>query len=139
MNMGNQASGNAAVARIEQLLGHGMLEAAESACREVVESTPRESRAWALLGRVFAMQRRWTDAEPTLRQAVSLDKRDASSWTNLAVALRGQGRAAEAEKCSRKAVLYDGSSFANWAVLGGCLLDQGRRDPSRLPGASEAL
>src|SRR5580765_316416 len=89
---------NAALARIEALIGQGHLQQAESSCHELLKHAPREPKAWACLGLIALWGERLADAESAMRQATALDRYNGSYWSNLAVAVFGQGRWKESEE-----------------------------------------
>src|SRR3954470_22030195 len=96
-----------AITRIEELARIGMLDAAESECRELLGVAPQQHRAWAWLGMLSLARGRPSDGEAALRQAVSLEPRDGQYWNSLALALRMQGKAAEGESAARNSLSLD--------------------------------
>jgi predicted O-linked N-acetylglucosamine transferase (SPINDLY family) len=114
-----------AIARIEDFVRLGLLDAAQAACRELIAQTPQEHRAWALLGAAAIAGGRPAEAEPALRQAVALAPQQARYWNHLSLGLRLLGKPVEAESAARQAVALADIS-EHWAGLGNCLFHQAR-------------
>src|SRR3954467_45065 len=103
----------------------GMLDAAESACRQLLAAAPRDHQAWALLGAMALARGKPADGEAALRKAIGLAPRDGRYWNSLALALRMQARSVEGELAARNAIQFDDVADY-WATLGACLSDQQR-------------
>src|SRR5262245_15376571 len=116
-----------AIARIEDLVRLGMMDAAEQACRDLLAQAPQEHRAWAWLGMLKLISHQGAESEAAIRQALAIFSGSAHYWNTLSIALRLQARFAEAEKASRQALaLEDASEY--WSGLGDSLFDQRQWD-----------
>jgi predicted O-linked N-acetylglucosamine transferase (SPINDLY family) len=115
------------IARIEELVRLGMIDAAQQGCRQLLAEAPQEHKAWAWLAMLALVQQRAAEAENAIRRAVSIFSGDARYWNTLSIALRLQARFMEAESAARQALaLEDASEY--WAGLGDCLFDQRQWD-----------
>jgi protein O-GlcNAc transferase len=116
-----------AIARIEELVRLGMMDAAEQACRQVLEHDAREHKAWAWLAMLMLVRQQAAEAEAAIRQAISIFSGDARYWNTLSLALRLQSRFADAETASRQSLALDDTS-EYWSGLGDCLFEQRQWD-----------
>lgn len=70
------------------------IQGAATLARTVIDSTPREARAWALLGQILLAERKYDEAIPVFNYAIQFDPDNQHYWEllNEATALR-EGRA----------------------------------------------
>jgi protein O-GlcNAc transferase len=113
---------------VEELIRQGKWEAAEAACRGLLEVTPARAFAWASLGVIALQGNRFVEAAEALGKAIELEPRDASSWHNRSVALCAGDDIEQAERCSRQAVSLNRSQPDFWLQLGNLLFRQQRFD-----------
>ncbi len=111
------------IARIEDLVRLGMLDAAEQAASDLTVQAPQEDKAWAWLGMLKLVRQQGAEAEAAIRRAISIFSGNARYWNSLSLALRLQLRFPEAESAARQALaLEDNAEY--WSVLGDSLFDQ---------------
>jgi predicted O-linked N-acetylglucosamine transferase (SPINDLY family) len=111
------------IARIEDLVRLGMIDAAEQAASDLTIRAPQDDKAWAWLGMLKLVRHQGVEAEAAIRRALTIFSGNARYWNSLSLALRLQSRFAEAEKAARQALaLEDHAEY--WSVLGDCLFDQ---------------
>ena len=103
------------LARAEELTQSGQLAAAEAAAKSVLQISPREERAWHLLGVIYLMAGVNKAAEAAFREATSIAPTNGDYWSNLSIALHVQDQLAEAEACARrsKAGAFEAASSTN--------------------------
>jgi predicted O-linked N-acetylglucosamine transferase (SPINDLY family) len=117
------------IARIEQLVRLGMMDAAEQACNDLLQQAPREHKAWFWLSMLKLIRQQGAEAEAAIRQALAIFSGDAQYWNLLSLSLRLQSRFADAETAARQALaLGDASDY--WSGLGDCLFNQQQWDPA---------
>lgn len=100
----------------------GRFDAAERACREVLEGDPVEARALLLLGAVLRATGRLDEAVATARRA-AMAGASAEAHTELGLALRAQDRLVEALGSFRRAVEADTRHGRARLALGATLLE----------------
>ncbi|GBD33543.1 hypothetical protein HRbin33_02537 [bacterium HR33] len=84
------------LARAEDLLARGDLDAAEHAARQIEGGFPQEAACHLVLGKVAAARGRDVEAEESLRRAIRLDPSLADAYRFLGDVLARQGRFTEA-------------------------------------------
>jgi protein O-GlcNAc transferase len=116
--MPEQPSLDAAIAQIEEWMRRGALDAAESSCRQVLQHSPEDSRAWNCLGLITLVRGAFDQAEAALKRAAALAPGNADAWNNLSAALFQQGKLDEAAECARSAIAHGNATAAPWLNLG---------------------
>src|SRR6476646_10217102 len=95
------------IARIEDLVRLGMLDAAEQAASDLTIRAPQDDKAWAWLGMLKLVRHPGVEAEAAIRRALTIFSGNARYWNSLSLALRLQSRFAEAEKAARQALALE--------------------------------
>ncbi len=102
----------------QQLLQAGHLDSATELLRQHVNARPRDHEAWALLGQIASMERRFADAESMVMRALRGDRKRADYHALLGEVLMTSGRHKEAlsrfEQATRLHEGYD-AAFAGMA------------------------
>lgn len=115
-------------ARRHHVEGH--LDAAETACRRILETAPNHADALHMLG-VVASQRGDTEAALTLFERAAMQRpEDPRILNNLGTAYRAVGRLDEAEASYRRALDRDAGSFRARVNLANVLTARGDLDPA---------
>jgi tetratricopeptide (TPR) repeat protein len=108
------------------LIGRGEFAAAESRCREFLQSHPRDVSMLGLLGALLVKVNREAEAEQLLKQAIGLAPTFAKPHEDLGYLLVQQDRAAEAVPCLQRATQLDPTLEKAWFTLGKALAVLGR-------------
>lgn len=106
----------------------GQLDAAEAACRAILQLRPRDPDTLNLLGMITAQGRRLDASEESFRKALERAPNRANILCNLAESIRLQGRHAEALPLLRRAVSLSPTYPNAHIKLAVTLLETGRID-----------
>ena len=97
------------LARAQDLMRRGQLQAAEAICLQLLRAAPRDGDATHMLGLVRKQSGNLESAEQLLRASVDLSPQRADFRHNFANLLRLRGRIAESEAAFRAALAIDAS------------------------------
>src|SRR4051794_6931093 len=101
-----------AIARVEELVRLGTMDAAEQLCNELLRQAPHEHKAWFWLGMLRLIRQQGAESEAAIRQALAIFSGNAQYWNSLSLALQLQSRFADAEAAARQALaLNDASEY----------------------------
>jgi len=118
------------LARAQDLLRRGQIQAAEAVCRELLRIAPRDAGATHLLGIVRKQAGDFATAEHYLRSSVELAPQRPDFRHNLANLLRALGRYGDAEATYRSALGVDASFRPARLGLIGLYNDVGQYAPA---------
>lgn len=132
VNKGNDFDGSRPPhEKINNLLEHfnkASFDEAEKLALAIIEDFPRYQLAWKVLGAVFDLTERKTEALDAQYKAVELSPLDSDAYNNLGITLKGLGRLAEAEESYKKAIEIKPSLAEAHSNLGATLRGLGRLD-----------
>jgi tetratricopeptide (TPR) repeat protein len=82
----------------------GEYSKAEELWKEVIKLNPKESDAYAGLGDLLRLKRKYTDAIAAYRQAINIDPKNAYAYIGMGMALRSPNKLNESIAAFRKAI-----------------------------------
>ncbi|MBI3300117.1 MAG: tetratricopeptide repeat protein [Elusimicrobia bacterium] len=99
-------------------------------CAETLERAvrlkPGLGLAWMNLGKAYAAEKRWPEAEAALEKAAALEPQDARAWFYLGLCRRGRGRTAAAREALERAAALDPDDAETRRRLAEVLAELGR-------------